>query len=206
MVTHIVSVCAVVAMVLAPNGAHAQHADPIARLADPRYERAQKIVVIPFEIYVDPFEGAPERPDRSAILRSLSDAATQQAVRVLTARHISVSIERRESPAAASRNVEDVWTLTGTVSLPISLPARIYGLDAGARRGVFARAEATLRNAQGAVIRRSETVLVWGDARWTRGGPRRRRNRPLDSVLVDFAKKAADRVVDSVVREQKKGS
>jgi hypothetical protein len=139
-----------------------------------------------------PFRGSPERPDQAQALQSLSKEATTRAERTLLKQHIAQKVEKTSSPAASAPLV-----LTGTVRLPVSIPAGERGGRAMFRGGQFATATVTLRRSDGTLVAEGRSSLRWGDVRWLRG-VRIRRSRNLDDVLQDAVRKATDHAVKSL--------
>ena len=147
------------------------------------------VSVIPFVIEPQAFPGAEKNPNETVVLRELSNQATNQAQSTLLKKKIALTVNVNEKAEAATPVV-----ITGVVRLPVSLPPDLIGLQAVSRRGRFATATVSVRNGTGKVVAEQTVQLVWGDATWTRG-MRIKRNLPLDKVLADFVRKAADRAI-----------
>jgi hypothetical protein len=168
-----------------------------------------KVIVLPFAIVAQPIDGASNRVDQQTIVRRLAEEATARAERSLLQQRIAVAVEQLPFPVAGGVSVTAVTSdsrpggagaegpvqLEGTVRLPVSLPAPLTGPRSWFHRGPFATAEVELRRAGGAVIAREAATLDWRDVRWFTGAGRLRRSRPLDEVLIDFARKATDRAI-----------
>lgn len=149
----------------------------------------QEVTVAPFAIIPVPLTGAPEREDQESLLRRLAEEATARAARTL----------RKQGRDGGAQRVSEKHpgvncVVSGTVRLPISLRPVDGGGRAMFHRGPFATANVVLRQADGTVLARREVTLNWGDVAWVQGA-RHRRARPLDSVLVDFVRKAVDHAV-----------
>lgn len=148
-----------------------------------------KVALKPFIIEAQAMEGAPQRSDAIKILADLSREATKQAERALKNKRIAGAVEN----VSTEKKTEEV-TLTGSVRLPISLPPHVIGFNAATRGGVFATGKVTLSKPDGAVIAEEEVKLFWRDG-WWMNGARHRHNAPLNEVLADFVRKAADRAL-----------
>lgn len=142
-----------------------------------------------------PFRDSPERPDRDQVLRRLAEEATARAVRTLMKQHLADPVAQFASPAAAS----GALVLTGTVRLPVSIPAGQRGGRAMFRGGRFASATVVLRRSDGTLVAEGQSHLNWDDVRWVRGA-RFPRTRTLDDVLVDAVRKATDHAVKRLRR------
>lgn len=134
-----------------------------------------------------PMEGAAVRADEPAIKGRLAETAANQA-----------AITLKKSPLAARG-----LTLTGTIRLPLSLPPRVIGLRAHDRKGTFVTAQFVLRGADGKSVAEQNVALEWDDVRWLTGAPKRRRNRPLNDVLEDAARKAVVRAVKQLAAKNR---
>ena len=156
-----------------------------------------RVEVVPLTVESLPFRDSPERPDRDQVLERLAAEATARAERTLLKQHIAGVVERVASPAVAS----GALVLTGTVRLPVSVPAGQRGGRALFRRGRFASATVTLRRPDGTVAAQGESHLEWDDVWWLRGA-RVRRARKLDDVLVDTVRKAVDHAVKRLRRPE----
>lgn len=159
-----------------------------------------KLSVLPFVIAVQSIDGAPGRADQEAIVRRLVEAATARAERSLRQQRIAATVERLSLPIiggdrASESGAAEPPRLAGTLRLPVSLPPLWTGPQAWFRHGPFATAEVELRQADGVVIARAAATLDWREIRWFTGAGRLRRSRPLDEVLIDFARKATDRAI-----------
>lgn len=189
-------------------------ASPWASAATPTPPLA-KVGVIAIAVIPQPLEGAPTRADQDALLRRLSDEATARAERSLLRQQIAASVERLPSRALAAEpagrsaismpasgsSTGEVY-LTGTIRLPLSLPPSITRDWTWFRHGRFASAEVRLLRADGSTITRAAAILDWSDIRWFSGAGRVRSARPLDDVLVDFVRKAADQAVKHLKRQR----
>ncbi|MBV9851426.1 MAG: hypothetical protein JO250_17290 [Armatimonadetes bacterium] len=153
-----------------------------------------RIAVAPFRIEPQPFPGAPSRQDLDVITRHLAAEATAQAVRTLRERGYAKDVEIVARPPEATAPI----VICGVVKLPVALPPHIAGVDAGRRHGAFATGQVTLVRTDGTVVATGSVRLGWGAVWWIAGGPKDRRLAPLDAVLADFARKAADRLVRQV--------
>lgn len=156
----------------------------------------QKVAVVRWTIVPRVIENAPTRLDQDAIFKRLSDEAGARTERLLLKRRMAASVEHIETAQAVTAPV----FLTGTISLPISLPAGVIGLRARSQEGVFVVATVTLSDAAGKVLAREESSLNWNDAYWTNGSRRRKRNYKLDDVLAKFTRKAVDRAIEQLAK------
>jgi hypothetical protein len=87
--------------------------------------------------------------------------------------------------------------VTGVVEVPVALPAGVAGSRATFRAGALARARLQVTDGGGRTLATATAVVEWDDVRWTRGGPKTRRARPIDAALVD----AVDRAIERAVRQ-----
>lgn len=155
----------------------------------------EKVALVPFTIVPRAMEGAPARLDQNDIMQRLGSEATVRAERLLLKRGVAATVERVASAQASAAPA----LVTGTVTLPISLPRGVIGWRALSRKGPFATAKVLLMDASGKVLAQQEVTLDWGDVRWLWGG-RARHNIPLDEVLMKFTRKAVDRAVEQLAR------
>lgn len=170
-----------------------------AQTQTPQAQRARwnKVALAPITIVPRSLEGAPARADQEAVMQRLGLEATERAQRLLLKRGVGATVERVNSP-----NFTAPVLVTGTVTLPISLPPGVIGWRALTRKGAFATAQIVLSNRQGQVLAREEVTLDWGDVWWLHGGIRKR-NTPLDEVLVKFVRKSVDRAVEQLAQTTK---
>ncbi len=146
-----------------------------------------RITVTRLTVEAQPFEGAPNRLDQADLIGKLEEEATKQARRTLTEHGFVETVE----PVGKVAEAQSPLVLTGTVRLPVSLPANVYGFDAYERRGQFATATVTVKRRDGTVLATAESRLTWKACWWETG--RNHRNIPVDDVLADFVRKATDR-------------
>jgi len=152
--------------------------------------------VLPFTVSAEPQPGAAPRPDQDGLLRLLGREATLQAGRTLTEHGIAGQVTQAPGPVGRAAPV----VVTGSIRLPVSLPPGISAFDADKRRGTFATGTATFTRPDGTVIATETIRLGWGAVSWVYGG-RPKRIAPLEAVLEDFSRKAADRAVLAAARE-----
>ncbi len=158
-----------------------------------------RVAVVPFTVEPQPFAGAPTRSDQAKLVSKLEEEATKQSSRSLIEHNLAGEVQ----PAAKFSEAQAPFVLSGIVRLPISLPERVYGLDAYERSGQFATAIVTVKHLDGTILATGEARLTW-KACWWITGPRSRRNLPVDDVLADFVRKAADRATQVAVNEASK--
>jgi hypothetical protein len=188
---HIVCTAILLAAVLVMAGTSAWSAER-------RQPLWQQIVVAPPTLVPQPMEGAPSRADEKTIKKSLSEAAMREAAKALVRTRLAAKVEAASATEPASAKG---MTFSGTISLPVSLPPYVIGLRAHNRKGVFATAHFTLRDAEGKIIAEQQVSIRWDDVRWTRGSPRWRRNRLRDDVLEDAVRKVFARGVWQLSRQ-----
>ena len=154
-----------------------------------------KIGLVPFVIGSRPFQDAPPRTDEAAELHHLQEEATKQAARTITEHGLAKTVERVLRPDAAGAPL----IITGTVSLPLSLPRRVSRTDTYERHEEFAVATATLLLPDGHIAASSHVTLGWRACWWTHG--KSSVPIPFDTVLADFTRKATDKAIRSVFRD-----
>ena len=164
-------------------------------------QRWQRIAVVAFTIEPQILDGSPERADQDAILKKLSIEAGKRAERLLLKRHVAATVEQVASIQATTAPV----FVTGTVSLPISLPPGVIGWRALTRKGTFVTTRIYLVDAAGKTLMQQTVTLDWGDVWWLHGGIRKR-NAKLDDVLVKFVRKSVDRAMEQMLAELSKGN
>ena len=106
----------------------------------------------------------------------------------------------------ASRPGGGVHVLTGQISLPAALPEGIRGSRADFQPGLFGSATLRLVDDKGGEVAVASIDLTWKDGRWTTGGPKSRRARPTDLVLIEAAGEAVDRAVGELARQLREGT
>jgi hypothetical protein len=152
--------------------------------------------VVPFQIRERPIPGVTETSGAEALRNHLADEATARAIRTLRD-HKKANVT--EGPSEGETSPDAPLTLSGTVSLPLFVPPRLRGFDAGLRRAPFATAAVTLTRPDGTTVGSEEATLRWKDVRWLRGA-RRKRNRPIEDILQDFTRKSVDHSVRRLER------
>lgn len=157
----------------------------------------ENAVILPFVIEARPFESTPPRTDESELLRQLSEAATLRAAQNIKSRSIAGRVERTTARQADKSFV----VVSGSISLPVSLPRRVIGWEARSRDGIFARTVLTMTDASGKIMARQAVALSWDDVRWLRGTHSTRRNRALDDVLLDYVRRCADDAVKRLAEQ-----
>jgi hypothetical protein len=151
------------------------------------------VALVPFTVVPQDIEGANARPDQNALSQRLAEEATTRAERLLLMRHIGAKVERTTS----IQNVTAPVFVTGSVSLPLSLPPGVIGWKARSRKGPFVTARAVLTDAAGRVLAQEEVTLDWNDVRWLRGA-RTKHNLPLEDVLLKFTRKSVDGAIEAM--------
>ena len=101
----------------------------------------------------------------------------------------------------ASRPGGDVHVLTGQISLPAAMPEGIRGSRADFQPGLLGSASLRLVDEKGDEVAVASIDLTWKDGRWTTGGPKNRRARPTDLVLIEAAGAAVERAVGELARQ-----
>lgn len=153
-----------------------------------------KIVVAPFTIIPDTLGGeGTSQPRQDVFVALLGDEATASAVRTLLLEKIGGTVQSVPSFTQAAGQI----TVTGTVTLPVSLPPGVDGLRADSRKGRLALVTLELLDSNGKMLRTAEAEISWRQARWLRGAPRFRRAQPTAGVLRETVREG---VVEAVRR------
>ena len=153
-----------------------------------------RVAVAPFAVVPQPLAGAPAQQDLAQLL---AEEATASAQRSVLREGIGESVERVPSPAQAAGQV----LVTGTVTLPTSLPPGLHGMRADSRQGRLGVVILQLIGADGRPLRTAEAEISWRQGRWLTGAPRFLRSRPAASVLRD----AVRDLVEKGVRRLREG-
>lgn len=124
----------------------------------------------------------------------LADQATASARRAAVEHRLAAVVESGGGPGEGHR-------LTGRVSVPSSLPSDLRGSRASFVKGALAQAHLELRDAGGVLITSADASLRWKDVRWTTGGPKTRRARGVDPVLIEAVVRVMDRAILKLVSQ-----
>ena len=151
-----------------------------------------RLAVASFVIEPTPL-GDADASDREWFQELLAGHATA------TARRVSIEWELADR-VEQSREPPRIHVLSGSVSVPIALPAAYLGSHATFQKGALAVARIELRDAQGALVDTQEVTVRWRDVRWLRGGPRIRRPRRPDAALIDAVELASERAVKRLAK------
>ena len=122
----------------------------------------------------------------------LADQATASARRAAVEHRLAAVVESGGGPGEG-------YQLTGRLSVPSILPSDLRGSRAAFKSGVLALAHLELRDAGGVLVTSADASLRWKDVRWTTGGPKTRRARRVDAVLLDAADRAMNRAAVELV-------
>ena len=121
---------------------------------------------------------------------SLAGKATEATLRA--------ALEQGLAENATSEVGAGEYLLEGTLKMPIALPPGLAGRRAAFRAGLLASLHLTLKAPSGVEVATAEAQLRWKDVRWTSGGPKQRRRRPIELVLVAAAEKAGERGIQEL--------
>lgn len=156
----------------------------------------QKVLLVPITVEPLPFEGVPPQRWEGETARKLSDEATKQADRILLRSNLAATVVRGASAPEAGEGSAPIPVVSGTLRLPVSLPATVRGWDASRRKGRFASMTIVVTDPRtGRIIASGSGLCEWRDAWWIRTKHHGYHVVPLESVLLDFARKAAERSV-----------
>ena len=150
-----------------------------------------RVVVAPFAVVPQSLAGAPAQSAQDVFAQLLAEEATASAQRTVLQEGIGATVERVPSPAEAAGQV----LVTGTVTLPTSLPPGLHGLRADSRQGRLAVVTLQLIGTDGRPLRIAEAEISWREGRWLTGSPRFRRSRPTPSVLRDAVRDLVEKGV-----------
>jgi hypothetical protein len=81
--------------------------------------------------------------------------------------------------------------------MPIALPPGVIGSWAAFRKGTLATARLVLAGPDGGALATATVAIDWNDVRWTTGGPKLKRQRRPEAVLID----AVERAIQLAIRE-----
>lgn len=157
------------------------------------------VAVEPVMVEAVPFQDTPPRLDQAEVLQRLSQEATARAERTLLRQGLASKVERTAAQAPSGTLI-----LTGTVRLPVSVPAGQRGARAMFRKGPFGTATVSLRRSDGTLVAEGQSKLDWDDVRWLRG-VRVRRVRDFDEVLQDAVRKATDHAIKGLRSKRSPG-
>lgn len=137
--------------------------------------------------------GIPGGSSNAFFIDLLQEIGTAQVLDSLHRQRIAQTVRR--VPSGESEN--HLLTLQAVVSLPISLPPAIFGINASQRKGPLASISINLK--KGAhVLTEIQENLDWNEVRWSTGGHRTRRRRVTEDVLLDAVKEVAKKGVFEV--------
>jgi hypothetical protein len=142
----------------------------------------EAVAVSPLRVQEMPIEGdTAEGEWMSGLLAAQATAAAQRA-----------TLEQRLAARVVQAPGARVHQLSGELRMPVELPVEVRGSWAAFRKGTFVSAHLVLTDASGSEVASTEVALEWDDIRWTTGGPKLRRQRRTDLVLLDAARKAVE--------------
>lgn len=140
------------------------------------------VVVSPLRIQEMALDGVTGDGDwMAALLAAQATAAAQRA-----------TLEQRLAARVAQVPGARIYQLSGELRMPSELPAEVRGSWAAFRKGTLVSAHLVLADASGSEVASTDVELEWDDIRWTTGGPKLRRQRRTDLVLLDAASKAVE--------------
>lgn len=146
------------------------------------------VLIKPQDIFEIPMDST-----KKPFIDLLQEASTAQILTYLFKQRIGSDVIRVREAASSNHLV----TVEAIVSLPISFPQDIYGINASRRDGALAKINIIFKEGNNILVAVDESI-DWNDVRWSSGGHRTRRRRPIEDVLLDAVNKVVKKGIFKV--------